>query len=82
MHSAAQLINGQLYRRGGVIDGTSTIYSTELLFDEGEYLVRHLEWMDAGAPLITRREESRRANYHEAVAEFHRLLESAGSVSH
>lgn len=82
MHSAAQLIEGRLYRRGGIIDGTGTIYSTELLFDNGTYIVRHLEWMDAGEPFVTRRETSERANYHEAVAEFHRLLESAGTVSH
>lgn len=83
MHSAAQLIEGRLYRRGGIIDGTGTIHSTELLYNHGTYLIRHLEWMDAGEPLITRKEESERANYHEAVAEFHRLRESAGqTVSH
>lgn len=70
MKSAAQLRDGAIEREAGVRG--AILHGTELSYDGLEFHVRHVEWMDAGEPLVLSDERVTRDNYHEAVAEFHR----------
>lgn len=82
MRTAAQLRDGETERRVGVRD--AVLHATELTGRNGGFVVRHVEWMDAGAPLILSDETVERDNYHEAVAEFHRqhLAATDQPISH
>jgi hypothetical protein len=77
MKTAAQLRDGDTERTAGVRG--AILHATELTSDGFEFMVRHVEWMDAGEKLVLSDETDTRANYHEAVAEFHRQHESAAS---
>jgi len=71
MKTAAQLRDGGVERVAGVRG--AILHATELWGNPlGTYRVRHVEWMDAGEPLVLMDERVERENYHAAVAEFHR----------
>lgn len=82
MKTAAQLRAGDVERTAGIRG--ATLHATELTATAYEFKVRHVEWMDAGKPLVLTDERVTVANYHEAVAEFHRqhLAATEETVSH
>ena len=82
MRTAAQLIDGETERIAGVRD--AILHATELTGSVIGFRVRHVEWMDAGEPLVLSDETVTRDNYHEAVAEFHRqhLAATDQTISH
>jgi hypothetical protein len=82
MLTAAQMHDGEVYRVAGVRG--ATLHATEITGTGVDFRVRHVEWMDAGEPLILSDESVSIDNYHQAVAEFQRqhLAASDQTVSH
>lgn len=83
MKTAAQLRDGAVERTAGVRG--AILHATELsAAPVSGFIVRHVEWMDAGEPIILMDERDERENYHDAVAAFHWQHDAATdhSVSH